>query len=60
MRTNTRLDRILDYVKKSQTEVTIDADGYQPDHVDQIYAVARSRGLHVSGTHRWILIRDLG
>lgn len=55
----TRLDQILDQVKPGKREVTIDADGYTPHQVEQIIAVAKSRGLHVSGTRRWLLIRDL-
>ena len=54
----TRLDLLLDRVTPRH-EVTIDADGYTPDQVDRIYATAKARGLHASGTRRWILIRDL-
>jgi len=54
-----RLDVLLDSVKPREHEVTIDADGYTPKQVDRIYAAAKARGLHVSGTRRWILIRDL-
>jgi hypothetical protein len=54
-----RLDLILDRVKPREHEVTIDAAGYTPEQVDRIYAAAKARGLHVSGTRRWILIRDL-
>ena len=38
-------------------EVTIDADGYTQAQVDRIIVTARARGLHVSGTNRWLLIR---
>src|SRR5271154_236091 len=55
----TRLDLLLDRVKPGDHEVTIDADGYTPEQVDRIYAAAKARGLHASGTRRWILIRDL-
>ena len=54
----TRLDLLLDRVTPRH-EVTIDADGYTPAQVDRIYATAKARGLHASGTRRWILIRDL-
>jgi hypothetical protein len=50
---------LLDRVKPGAHEVTIDADGYTPEQVDRIYATAKARGLHASGTRRWILIRDL-
>lgn len=52
----TRLDALLDRVTPRH-EVTIDADGYTKTQIARIYAAARARGLHVSGTHRWILIR---
>ncbi len=54
------LDSILDQVKFREREVTIDADGYTPEQVEQIVAEAKARGLHVSGTQRWLLIGDLG
>ncbi len=55
----TRLDLLLDRVTPRH-EVTIDADGYTRAQVDRIYAAAKARGLHASGTNRWILIRDMG
>jgi hypothetical protein len=55
----TLLDRILDSVKPGKSEVTIDVDGYTKEQINQITVEAKSRGLHVSGTHRWLLIRDL-
>ena len=56
---DTTLDRILDRVKHGKSEVTIDVEGYAPEQVDQIITAATSRGFHVSGTRRWLLIRDL-
>ncbi len=58
-RLKTRLDLLLDSVKPGEHAVTIDAAGYTSAQVDRIIAAARARGLHVSGTHRWLLIRDL-
>jgi hypothetical protein len=55
----TQLDVVLDLVEARRREVTIDADGYAPEQVARIVAAARSRGLSVSGTSRWLLIRDL-
>ena len=54
-----RLDLILDRVKRGEHEVTIDTAGYTPEQVDRIYAAAKARGLHAAGTRRWILIRDM-
>lgn len=53
------LDRLLDRVQAGKSEVTIDAEGYTPAQVERIKAAARARGLNVSGTGRWLLIRDL-
>ncbi len=55
----TRLDLILDKVKCGEHEVTLDVDGYTKKQVERVRAAARARGLHVSGTNRWILVRDL-
>ena len=52
----TRLELILDRVTPEH-EVTIDADGYTRAQVDRIIVTAKARGLHVSGTNRWLLIR---
>ena len=53
----TKLDQILDHVTQQQGEVTIDAADCTREQVDRIYATAKARGLHASGTNRWILIR---
>ena len=55
----TRLDLLLDSVKSRRHEVTIDVGDLPSEQVDRIYAAAKARGLHASGTRRWILIRDL-
>ena len=55
-RAQTKLDRILDRVT-SQHEVTIDAGDLTPTEVERVYAAAKARGLHASGTRRWVLIR---
>jgi hypothetical protein len=55
----TKLDLILDRVKARQSEVTLDADEYTAEQVNRIVVAAKARGFNVSGTHRWILIRDL-
>jgi hypothetical protein len=52
----TNVDRILDSVTP-QREVTIDAAECTPAQVDRIYATAKARGFHASGTRRWILVR---
>lgn len=54
----TKLDKLLDQVEYRKREVTIDAEGYTAEQVNQIIEVVKSRGLHVSGTQRWLLIRD--
>ena len=56
----TRLDQILDQVERGKREVTIDAEGYTPEQIDRVIAAAKARGFHVSGTRRWLLIRNLG
>ncbi len=56
---STRLERILDTVRPCETEVTLDVSECSPAHREAILAVAALRGLHVSGTSRWLLIRDL-
>lgn len=58
-RAKTRLDLLLDSVKPRENEVTIDVHGYTRDQIARITAAAQARGLHVSGTRRWLLIRDL-
>lgn len=55
----TNLDLILDKVKCGEREVTFDVDGYTKEQAERVRATARTRGLHVSGTSRWILVRRL-
>jgi len=55
----TRLDLILDTVKCGKREVTFDMDGHTKAQAERVRSAARARGLHVSGTSRWILVRDL-
>lgn len=59
MAKKTRLDLILDRVQCGKHEVTLDVDGYTKAQVNRVRAAARARGLHVSGTNRWVLVRDL-
>lgn len=54
----TRLDLMLDQVKCGKREITFDTDGV-PGAAAKIAAAAKARGLHASGTKRWILVRDL-
>ncbi len=56
---STLLDQILDLVAYGQREVTIDAEEYTPGQVKRVATAARARGLDVSGTNRWLLVRDL-
>lgn len=55
----TRLDMVLDQVKCGKREVTFDVEGYTRAQKERIRTTAKARGLHVSGTDRWILVRDL-
>jgi len=55
----TKLDLILDRVRCGQREVTFDTEGYTKQQVARIRQAAKARGLHVSGTQRWVLVRDL-
>lgn len=55
----TRLDLILDKVKCGKREVTFDLYGYTGEQAARVRRAARARGFHVSGTERWILVRDL-
>ncbi len=55
----TKLDLILNQVKKGMREVTFDTEGYTNAQIKQIKAAAKSRGLNVAGTNRWLLVRDL-
>jgi hypothetical protein len=55
----TRLDLLFDKVKCGEREVTFDVEGYTKAQADRVRSAARARGLHVSGTNRWILVRDL-
>ena len=59
MAKKTRLDQILDQVKCGKREVTFDLDGYTAAQAARVRAAANARGLHVSGTNRWVLVRDL-
>lgn len=54
----TRLDMLLDKVRRGEHEVTIDTDGYTAAQIARILATAEARGLHAAYTGRWILIRD--
>lgn len=58
-RKTTVLDQLLDRVKYGKSELTLDVDGYSAKQVSRVRSVAKARGLNVSGTNRWILIRDL-
>jgi hypothetical protein len=55
----TRLDLVLDQVKRGDREVTIDTDGYTRQQVDRIIATAKQRGLHAAYDGRFVLVRDL-
>lgn len=55
----TRLDMMLDQVKCGKREITFDTAGYTSAQRERIRKTARARGLNVSGTDRWILVRDL-
>lgn len=55
----TRLDLMLDKVKCGQREITFDAEDLSKKQAEHVCATARARGLNVSGTSRWILVRDL-
>ena len=53
------LDQILDRVECDKFEITIDAENLSSDQVDNVVAIANRKGLHVSGTRRWLLVRRL-
>ena len=55
----TKLDMILNQVKCGKREVTFDLADYTKAQAARVRAVAKARGLHVSGTSRWVLVRDL-
>lgn len=55
----TRLDLILDKVKCREREVTFDLEGYTKAQASRVRSAARARGFNVSGTGRWVLVRDL-
>jgi hypothetical protein len=55
----TRLDLILDTVKRGKHDVTFDTDGYTPAQVDMVIAAAKARGFHVSRDRRFVLVRDM-
>jgi hypothetical protein len=55
----TTLDKILDRVKQAEHEVTFDAAEWDASMRARVIEAARARGLHVSGTYRWILVRAL-
>jgi hypothetical protein len=50
---------ILDKVKPRECEVTLDVDGYSQEQIERVKSTAEARGLHVSGSGQWLLIRDL-
>jgi hypothetical protein len=54
-----RLDLYLDEVKRGELEITFDVAGYSVPQIDCLKLAAQARGLHVSGSARWILVRDL-
>jgi hypothetical protein len=54
----TRLDLMLDQVKCGKREITFDTED-SPGAAAKISKAARARGLHASGTQRWVLVRDL-
>jgi hypothetical protein len=57
----TLLDKILEQVKTrpGRTEITFDAVDWDATTRDRVIEAAKARGLHVSGTDRWILVRAL-
>jgi hypothetical protein len=55
----TKLDYVLDMVKRGQHEVTFDTEGYSETDRARIVETARSRGLHAARAGRFILIREL-
>lgn len=55
----TRLDLMLDQVKCGKREITFDLEGFTKAQAERVRAAAKARGLHVSGTRRWVLVRDL-
>ncbi len=57
-RGRTVLDALLDRVTPRH-EVPIYTDSLTSADIDRIYAAAKARGLHASGTRRWVLIRDI-
>ena len=50
---------LVDRVEYGRRELTIDAAELTPQQVSAIREYAESRGLDVSGTSRWILVRRL-
>jgi len=60
MNNPTLLDRLLARVTARKSELTFDVEGYTPEQVERVIAAARAKGLNVSGTSRWLLVRDLG
>jgi len=55
----TRLDRMLDTVVARKSELTLDVSELTAAERARVKDVAEARGLHVSGTNHWFLIRDL-
>jgi hypothetical protein len=53
------VDALLVRVQFGKNELTVDAEEMPPEAVDALRAEAKARGMHVSGTRRWILIRML-
>ena len=53
------LSDMLDRVKYAKSELAIDAAGLSDAHRERLIELAKSRGLSVAGTKRWLLIRRL-
>jgi hypothetical protein len=53
----TRLDLILDRVRRGKEEVTIDTKGYTKEQVERILEAAKARKLHASYDGRFVLVR---
>jgi len=54
-----KLEKMLDGVKYAERELTLDVADLTPVQIEQIKTECDARGLHVSGTHRWLLVRAL-
>jgi hypothetical protein len=53
------VDALLVRVQHGKSELTVDAEEMAPEAIDALKSEATARGMHVSGTRRWILIRKL-